>query len=275
MTDEEPTAEEWRRRHYELWQWNGRPPGEALRRRLRHSNVLGLLDYGSDLVHDLDAVGPAVQRAVASLAARRACEAAGLTEVPWVARALTDLAEGRPPGAPFDDTALMWQTLRSDPAVPKRAVTRGVPPARPPYFPPPPEPTGWTWVPEAGASDDDPENTETGRFLGRWVRTAPADGRRSPSESREVHVMRMEAPAAVPAPEMISQPHFALPAVPAAAEADPLKAAVEAVWHAVNACGEHWPELLDEVRAVVAGSARAAEQTCTSLRGRPAQPTQW
>ncbi|MFE5211680.1 hypothetical protein [Streptomyces sp. NPDC056600] len=260
MTDEEPTAEEWRRRHHESRQWRGRPPGEELRRRLRHSNVLGLLDYDSDLVHDLDAAEPSVQRAVASLAARRACEAAGLAEVPWIARALTDLAEGRPLGSPFDDQALMWQMLRSDPAVPKRAVTKGMPPARPPYFPPPPEPTGWEWVPEAELSDDDPEGTETGRFLGRWVRTAPAGGRRSPSASHEVHVVRMAVPAGDPAaPGLISQPHFALPAVPGAAEADPLKAAVEAVWHAVNGCGERWPELLEEIRAVLAGSARAGE----------------
>ncbi|WP_174887054.1 hypothetical protein [Streptomyces abyssomicinicus] len=262
VTDEEPTAQEWRRQHYELWQWHGRPPGEELRRRLRHSNVLGLLDYDSDLVHDLHAAGPATQRSVASLAARRACEAAGLTEVPWVARALTALAEGRPPGAPFDDEALMWQRLRSDPAVPSRAVAKGVPPARTPYFPPPPEPTGWEWIPEAGLSDDVQEDTTSGRLLGRWVRTAPADGRLAPSASGQVEVLRMTAPAGDPAaPELISQPHFALPTVPAAAEADPLKAAVEAVWHAVNACGEHWPELLEEIRTVVAGSARAAEWT--------------
>jgi hypothetical protein len=263
VRDEEQAAQEWRRLHHELWRWHGRPPSEELRRRLRHTNVLGLLEYDGDLVHDLDAAGPEAQRVVATLAARRACEAAGLTDVPWIARALTDLAEGRPPGSPFDDAALMWERLRSDPAVPRRAAPRGQPPARPPYFPPPPEPTGWTWVPEASLSDDGPQDATSGRFLGRWVRTAPPDGKRSPSASHEVQVVRMAAAQAdadaAAEPQLISQPHFALPAVPAAAGADPLQAAVEAVWHAVNACGEQWPALLEEVRDVCAGRARTAE----------------
>ncbi|GHH82823.1 hypothetical protein GCM10018793_43380 [Streptomyces sulfonofaciens] len=56
-------------------------------------------------------------------------------------------------------------------------------------------------------------------------------------------------------PERISQPHFALPAVLAAAEPDPLKAALDAVWAAVCTYGEHYPELLKEIRAVCAGQA--------------------
>jgi hypothetical protein len=54
-------------------------------------------------------------------------------------------------------------------------------------------------------------------------------------------------------PEQISQPHFALPAVlAAAAEPTPLKAALDAVWHAVHTYGEHYPELLEEIRPRVA-----------------------
>jgi hypothetical protein len=54
-------------------------------------------------------------------------------------------------------------------------------------------------------------------------------------------------------PERISQPHFALPAVLAAAEPDPLKAALDAVWHAVNTYGERYPELLEEIRSACVG----------------------
>ncbi|MFC9589361.1 hypothetical protein ACFTUC_06095 [Streptomyces sp. NPDC056944] len=50
----------------------------------------------------------------------------------------------------------------------------------------------------------------------------------------------------------ISQPSFALPTVLAAADPDPLKAALEAVFQAVSTCGEHYPELLEEIRAVCA-----------------------
>ncbi|OSP32096.1 hypothetical protein B7767_38265 [Streptomyces sp. 13-12-16] len=53
----------------------------------------------------------------------------------------------------------------------------------------------------------------------------------------------------------ISQPHFALPAVLAAAEPAPLKAALDAVWHALNTYGEHYPELLEEIRSVCAEKA--------------------
>jgi hypothetical protein len=53
-------------------------------------------------------------------------------------------------------------------------------------------------------------------------------------------------------PERISQPHFALPAVLAAAEPAPLKAALDAVWHAVNTYGEHYAELLEEIRSACA-----------------------
>ncbi|QFZ78488.1 hypothetical protein GFH48_01435 [Streptomyces fagopyri] len=51
-------------------------------------------------------------------------------------------------------------------------------------------------------------------------------------------------------PERISQPHVALPAVLAAAGPDSLKAALGAVWHSVGTHGEHYPELLEEVRSV-------------------------
>ncbi|MGW0584601.1 hypothetical protein ACWD25_53915, partial [Streptomyces sp. NPDC002920] len=95
-------AAEGRRLHHEEWEWGGRLPSERLRG-ARESNVLGLLRFDSDLVHALDVAGPEVQRAVALLAARRACEAAGLTDVPWAAQALSAGGAGGPqprPGGP-------------------------------------------------------------------------------------------------------------------------------------------------------------------------------
>ncbi|NEE13723.1 hypothetical protein G3M58_45615 [Streptomyces sp. SID7499] len=45
----------------------------------------------------------------------------------------------------------------------------------------------------------------------------------------------------------ISQPHMALPAVTAAADPDPLRAALDAVYAAVVTYGEDHPALLTEV----------------------------
>ncbi|TXS08083.1 hypothetical protein EAO68_37755 [Streptomyces sp. wa22] len=56
-------------------------------------------------------------------------------------------------------------------------------------------------------------------------------------------------------PSQIAQPYFALPAVLAAAEPVPLRAALDAVWHAVNTYGEHYPELLEEIRSACAEGA--------------------
>ncbi|WP_405688702.1 hypothetical protein [Streptomyces sp. NBC_00057] len=249
---EEQAAEE-RRLHYEGWEWGGRLPSEGLRG-ARESNVLGLLRFDSDLVHALDAAGPEVQRAVALLAARRACEAAGLTDVLWVAQALTELAERRPLPPPFDDAARMWETLRSDPRVPGRSVLEAIPPERPPYRPPmPPAAAGWTWVPAAESGDDGPRRPGLGRALGALVPAVSGDGRPTPPANMGHDVAVVVHATGTPrAPEQISQPHFALPAVLAAAEPAPLRAALDAVWHALNTYGEHYPELLDEIRSACA-----------------------
>ncbi|MFJ9586580.1 hypothetical protein [Streptomyces acidicola] len=248
---EERTAEE-RRLHREQWEWGGRLPSEGLRG-ARESNVLGLLHFDSDLVHALDAAGPEVQRALALLAARRACEAAGLTDVLWVAQALTELAEGRPLPPPFDDTARMWETLRSDPRVPGRSVLEAIPPERPPYRPPmSPAAAGWTWAPAAESGNDGPRPPGLGRALGALVPTASGDERSTPADVGHYVAVEACATGTPRAPEQISQPHFALPAVLAAAEPAPLKAALDAVWHAVNTYGEHYPELLEEIRSACA-----------------------
>ncbi|MFD9235148.1 hypothetical protein [[Kitasatospora] papulosa] len=53
-------------------------------------------------------------------------------------------------------------------------------------------------------------------------------------------------------PQRIAQAYFAPPAVLAAAEPDSLKAALDAVWHAVNTYGELYSELLKELRSACA-----------------------
>ncbi|MGQ4514649.1 hypothetical protein [Streptomyces sp. DW26H14] len=252
---EERAAEE-RRSHHEQWIWGGRLPSERLRG-LR-CDVRGLLAFDSDLVHTLDAASPGVQRAVALLAARRACEAAGLADVPWVADALTAVAGGRPLPSPFDDAALMWETLRSDPRVPRhRSVLRAVPPERAPYRPPArPAAPGATWVPVVEPEAPGPRRPGLGRHLGTMTLMA------SPGEGPRHAEAVLHGAGAVPDsattprdPQRISPPHFAPPAVLAAAGADPLKAALDAVWHAVATYGEHYPSLLEEIRSACAAKA--------------------
>ncbi|WP_380286521.1 hypothetical protein [Kitasatospora purpeofusca] len=114
-----------RREELERWQWGGTAPSEALRG--VGGNVHGLLAFDAPLVHALDAAGPQVQRQVALLAARRACTAAGLADLDWVAGALTALTEGRPLPPPFDDPARMWDALAGDPRAPRHTVGLAVP----------------------------------------------------------------------------------------------------------------------------------------------------
>ncbi|MFE1794812.1 hypothetical protein ACFW9L_01455 [Streptomyces sp. NPDC059517] len=252
--------------------WGGRLPSEALR--AVRGNVRGLLGFDADLVHTLDAVGPERQRGVALLAARRACAAAGLDSLDWVAAALTALDERRPLPPPFDDTAHMWETLQRDPDVPHRTVGQAIPPERPPFDPP--EILGarlraGTRV-LAVTRAPDPQPAPRPKELGSAVAVPLSPlaqglpqlpelpglpdqpGLRHPptDESAEYGVMVTMGP---PDPSLrVSQPHMALPAVTGAAEADPLQAALDAVYAAVVTYGEDYQALLDEVRAACEGS---------------------
>lgn len=278
---EERAAEEWRL-HREKWAWGGRLPSERLR--TVGGNVLGLLRFDPDLVHALGAATAGTQRAVALLAARRACEETGLTAVPWVSDALTAAAEGTPLPSPFDDHTLLLETLRSDPRVPSRSVPGAVPPERPPYAPPaPPAAPERRRVPaeEPNASKEQepvvapPDATPVrrqglGKCLGKLEPLRTSDGPAHPSPTTMpssgkptpgppgVMWATLPGPVAVEPPpsdrprDRISQPHFALPAVPAAAGPDPLRAALDAVYAAVETYGERYPELLAEIRAACA-----------------------
>ncbi|UBI39162.1 MULTISPECIES: hypothetical protein [Streptomyces] len=250
--DEVRAAEE-RRLHHERWQWGGRLPSERLRG-VRGSNVLGMLPFDSDLVHALGAADPDVQRVVALLAARRACETARLTDVGWVAQALTALTEGNPLPPPFDDRARMLEALRSTPLVPGPPVLEAMPPERPPYFPPPP--AGWTWVLAEEPRDDGVRRYELGRLPDGLVPAVSGDAKSAPpADAEPISAVLVHQTGTPRVPGEISQPHFALPAVLAAAESDPLKAALDAVWHALHTYGEHYPELLADIRSVCAERA--------------------
>ncbi|MEV7612023.1 hypothetical protein [Streptomyces sp. NPDC089799] len=262
---QELAAEEQRLR-FELWQWGGRLPSERLRG--VGGDVHGLLPFDGDLVHALDGADSGVQRAIAVLAARRACEAAGLTGVSWVAQALTALTEGRPLPPPFDDMSRMWETLSSDPQVPSRSVLEAVPPERPPYrvltFP---AGAGWTRTALVVMEPEDkgPRRQDPGRGLSALLPPAPGGDRPTPAgdvgdgapaehSSDTVHSSVFAGDRRnVGGPLPILQAYFALPAVLAAAEPDPLKASLNAVFQAVSTYGEHYPELLEEIRSACAG----------------------
>ncbi|MFI8891435.1 hypothetical protein [Streptomyces paradoxus] len=243
------TAERERRLARERRHWGGRPPSDALR--AVGGNVSGVLDFDPDLLHTLDAAGPAIQRAVALLAARRACEAAGLTALDWVTDALTALDEGRPLPPPFDDDARMWHTLASDPACPEGTVGRAVPPERPPFPDPPSSPgTAALSSEEAATLVVGPASAVARRWSSPALDAAVA-GQPSPPPAPEPGGYGLFVGFGPPDPSLrISQPHAALPAVTGAAEPDPLRAAVDAVYAAVVTYGEDWPALLAEMRSL-------------------------
>ncbi|MFF2515949.1 hypothetical protein [Streptomyces sp. NPDC058086] len=227
------------------WQWGGQLPSQALR--AVGGNVRGLLCFDPALVHALDAAGPDIQRTVALLAARRACEAAGLAGLDWIAAALTALAEGRPLPPPFDEPAVMWQTLACDPRVPQRTVGQPVAPQRP-SFRPPALPTGRAPMPKP---------RQAPRPVGPAAAAMNQPGPPEPPVS-QAGAARYAMAVTVGAPDpslRMSQPHMALPAVTGAAEADPLRAALDAVHAAVATYGEDYPALLEEIRSVSAGRA--------------------
>ncbi|MGV9454842.1 hypothetical protein [Streptomyces sp. NPDC003635] len=219
-----------RRLAYERWEWGGRLPSDALRG--VQGNVRGLLEFDPDLVHALDAAGPDTQRAVAALAARRACEAAGLAALDWVAAGLAALDEGRPLPPPFDDWDRMWQALYDDPGAPDGTVGRAVPPERPPFRPEHESPAQQIVGPAAAMVTSPAAQLPTRRVRGASGGLLVTHG--APDDSLPM-----------------SQPHMALPAIPGAAEPDPLRAALDAVFAAVVTYGEDYPVLLQQIRAAL------------------------
>lgn len=107
-------------RRYEVQAWGGREPSDRLR--AVRGNVHGLRLLDVHLVHALDAADAAVQRRIARWAARRACEAAGLAQVDWVAPALDALDAGEPLPEPLDDLRHAVDRALNDPRVPRSTV---------------------------------------------------------------------------------------------------------------------------------------------------------
>jgi hypothetical protein len=237
-------AEEQSRLAYERWQWGGRTPSRTLRE--VGGNVRGLLAFDPALVHCLDAATPEIQRTTALLAARRACEAAGLTELDWIAAGLTVLAEGRPLPPPLHDPDRAWRALESDPRVPDRTVGRAVPPERPPFRPPD----------HGDAHTPIPKPAPALRIAGPAAALVKPPNPPAPPASRPggatPYTMRVTFGEPDPFLRM-SQPHMALPALLGAGEADPLRAVLDAVYAAVNTYGEDYRTLLQEIRSACQG----------------------
>ncbi|TBO60289.1 hypothetical protein EYS09_07500 [Streptomyces kasugaensis] len=230
-------AERERRLAYERWDWGGQLPSRALRG--VGGNVRGLLRFDPALVHALDAASPQVQRAVARLAARHACAAAGLTGLDWIAAGLTALAEGRPLPPPFDDEGRVWPALESDPRVPGRTTGRAIPPERPPFQPPAND----------GAHAPIPQSEQTSWLVGPAAALAkPPPPPEPPAPRPGGAKYPVTLTTGEPDPSLrISQPYAAVSALLGAAEADPLRAALDAVHSAVATYGEDYRTLLQEV----------------------------
>ncbi len=228
---EQERQETERRLAHERWEWGGQLPSEALR--TVRANTRGLLPFDPALLHTLDAAGPDTQRAVAVLAARLACEKAGLAGLEWVAAGLDALSEGRPLPPPFDDWDRMWEALTSDPRVPRRLVAPAVPAERAPFQPP---------------ADD----SEIFRIVGPAATLAKSSQPLKPvggAGSGLAFVIGERQP--------MSQPHMALPAVPEAAASDPLQAVINAVHAAVVTYGDDHPTLFRRIWAACGRPAAA------------------
>ncbi|EST36261.1 hypothetical protein M878_02825 [Streptomyces roseochromogenus subsp. oscitans DS 12.976] len=243
----EEQAERERELAYERWEWGGRSPSQALRE--VGGNVHGLLRFDAALVHAMDAAGPAAQRVVALLAARRACEAAGLAELDWIAAGLTAVTDERPLPPPLDDEGHAWQALNADPRVPDRTVRRAIPPERPPFETP--FPWGEVSLP---IPVSDPTTLVAGPAA-EWVQASPTPAEPPNPEPTGAAEYTLRVTIGEPDPSLpFSQPHMALPALLGAADPDALQAALDAVYAGIATYGENYPALLREVWSVCKGS---------------------
>jgi hypothetical protein len=101
----------------EARRWGGRLPDERVRR-INGAQELARLDR--ELVDGVADLDPATQRAVAVWAARRACAAAGLTDLDWVKPAFAALERGE--SLPFTDLGEAFRLLEGDPHVRRTSV---------------------------------------------------------------------------------------------------------------------------------------------------------
>jgi hypothetical protein len=104
-------------RAFKARRWGGLLPDERVR---RTNGALELARQDRELVDGIADLDPATQRAVAVWAARRACAAAGLTDLDWVKPALAVLERGE--SLPFADLGEAFRLLRADPHVRRTTV---------------------------------------------------------------------------------------------------------------------------------------------------------
>ena len=104
-------------RAFEARRWGGRLPDERVR---RTNGALELARLDRELVDGITDLDPATQRAVAVWAARRACAAAGLTDLDWVKPVLAALERGE--SLPFADLGEAFRLLDADPHVRRTTV---------------------------------------------------------------------------------------------------------------------------------------------------------
>ncbi|MFF7604410.1 hypothetical protein [Streptomyces parvulus] len=261
--EREQAAEEYRLAH-ERWEWGGRLPSRALSG--AGGNARALVRFDAALVHAIDAAGERAQRAIALLAARRACEAAGLDRLDWVAAGLTALAEGRPLPPPLDDPDRAWRALSADPRTPSGTVGRAVPPERAPFRPPA---HLSDWLPQVRPAP-------AARIVGPAAARAEAALPSAPQVRRTGDGPEFFATLTQGGPgplTRMSQPHMALPALLAADLPDPLRAALDGVWAGVSAFGEEYRTLLDEVRALCGPEGgRGESDRARTATVRPSRP---
>lgn len=122
--DELRRAEEQAARAYwDLFDWGGRLPSDALRATGGRAHQLARWDH--DLAEHLVALGPEAQRALAVHAARWAWARAGRTGDPEVAAALDALERGRPLPPPFHDVDAAWDWAFPGPKTATSAASYG------------------------------------------------------------------------------------------------------------------------------------------------------
>lgn len=262
-----------RRLVLERARWGGRLPGDALRHAWRR--VGGLVRFDVDLVHAVAGLGSDRQRGTARWVARRACAQAGLVDLEWMAPALRALDRGQPLPPPFDDWRGVLTLLGSDERVPHKLVQRAIPP-RPVPAVPPPDPaddTATTLVSHPACSVPSEDSTispkagvyravevpegESARSaatpqvrsrLGRYLGTVLPGDRPTPTAESDVPGVASTSPTAQVA---VVQSHMALSVLFAAAHADPLYAALDAITAGIHTYGEDHPAFLAEVWAMI------------------------
>ncbi|GAA0905973.1 hypothetical protein [Virgisporangium aurantiacum] len=109
LREQRREEQEWVRADEERF-WGGRLPTDRLREISDRAANLARLDR--DLLDQIDAAGPDIQRQVARWSARRACVNAGLAGPDWVAAALAALDAGTSPppqAADFDAAFTTWR----------------------------------------------------------------------------------------------------------------------------------------------------------------------